>query len=159
LGLEKVVDGPRFEGDQLLNMYRVKNIEMLYKEKILFSAIPWVISPSTNKLIYANRLTDFWDGLGQAGYLNFGMAIVGYSLPDHDRYARQTVYALVRNYQQSYWDEEVFGLKKRPLVLVDYRPDKGSIEDYRSRYRFVDLSKSDLHMDGFNMDAIDKIFS
>lgn len=158
-GLTKILDGPRHDNDPLLNMYRVADVEGLYKQQIMFLTTPWILSPSTNKIVYASALGDFWNGLGVSGGTNFGMAIIGYSLPFHDIYARQTIYSLVKNYQEAYWDEEVFGLKKNPLVLVDYKTTKDEHNEFKKNYRFVDFNKAHLHMSGFNMEAIDKIFS
>ena len=158
LGLIQILDGPRHDDDPLLNMYRVSDVEGLYKQQILFHTTPWILSPSTNKIIYASAFRDFWNGLGISGMTNFGMAIIGYSLPRHDIYARQAIYSLVKNYQNICWDEEVSGLKKSPLVLVDYKTTKDEQNEFKRDYRFVDFTKAHLHISGFNMEAIDKIF-
>ena len=158
-GLTKILDGPRHDNDPLLNMYRVADIEGLYKQQIMFRATPWILSPSTYKIVYAGTLGDFWNGLGVSGGNNFGMAIIGCSLPFHDIYARQTIYSLVKNYQKVNWGEEVFGLKKTPLVLVSHKVTKSEQENFKKIYRFVDFDKAHLHMSGFNLEAVDKIFS
>jgi len=157
-GLTKILDGHRYDDDPLLNMHRVADVEGLYKQDIMFHTTPWILSPSTNKIVYANALGDFWNGLGIAGGLNFGMAIIGYSLPSHDIYARQSIYSLVKNYQEAYWDEEISGLKKIPLTLVDYKTTKDEREAFKNSYRFIDPNKTNFHMSGFNFEAIDKIF-
>lgn len=157
--LSKIVDGPRHDNDPLSDMYRVKDIEGLYKKQLMFLATPWMLSPSTNKIVYASPLGDFWNGLGVSGGSNFGMAIVGYSLPHHDIYARQTIYSLVQNYQGVYWNQEVFGKKKSPLVLVDFQPDQKAIDKFKQNYRFIDFDKAKLHMNGFDLEAIEKIFT
>lgn len=158
-GISRVLDGPRRSSDPLRNMYRVANIEELYKRQILFMATPWILSPSTNKVIYASPLEEFWSGLGRSGGTNFGMAIIGYSLPYHDHYARQAIYSLVRNYQEANWGEEIFGFTKTPLVLVDYRTTDEGVIEFKNNYRFVDFEKTELHMNGFDIEAIDKIFA
>lgn len=158
-GLKRLVDGPRHDTDPLTNMYRATNIEELYREQLLFLATPWMLSPSTNKVVYSSPLEDFWHGLGEAGVTNFGVAIIGYSLPAHDGYARQVLYSLVKNYQDNYWDEGICGHKKTPLVLVDYRDTISSREDLFKNYRFIDLDKTDLHLTGFDHDSLDKIFA
>lgn len=157
-GISKVLDGPRRANDPLQNIYRVADIEGLYRQSILFSATPWMLSPSTNKVIYASPLEEFWNGLGRSGGTNFGMAIIGYSLPSHDHYAKQVIYSLARNYQEVNWGEYFFGFKKTPLVLIDYRTTHESVTEFQDNYRFVDFEKSVLHMDGLNAEAIDKIF-
>jgi hypothetical protein len=138
LGLERVVDGPRFDSDPLRKVYRAKNLFELYAKNLLFLATPRILPPSTAKLLYATRLNDFWEGMGRAGYYNFGMAIVGFSLPIQDEYARQILYGLVTNYQQTHWNEEVLGHKKSQLVIIDFFADAASKARFVDRYRFVD---------------------
>jgi hypothetical protein len=155
LDVVPLVDGPRFPDDPLRHMQRVRNIEKLHRGSWLFRCTPWLLTPSSMKLLYATTLRDFWYGLGDAGVLNFGLAIIGFSLPKHDDYARQALYRLVTNYQTSNWDEEVFGLTKRPLILIDRRQSKKEIEDLRSRYAFVDWTKARVHMTGFDEQGLD----
>ena len=157
--LSKMVDGPRHDNDPLSEMYRVAEVEDLYKKQLMFLATPWILAPSTNKIVYASPLGDFWNGLGVSGGYNLGMAIIGYSLPFHDIYARQTLYSLTKNYQEVYWDEGIFERKKTPLVLVDFQRSQEKIESFKKCYRFIDFNKAELHMDGFNFEAIEKIFA
>ena len=105
LDVVPLVDGPRFPNDPLRHMHRVRKLEDLYQRSFLFRCTPWLLSPSSMKMLYTATLRDFWYGLGDAGTLNFGLAIVGFSLPQHDDYARQVLYRLVTNYQTTYWNE------------------------------------------------------
>jgi len=158
-GLSKILDDPRHDDDPLFNIYRATDIENLYKKPLMFLATPWILTPSTNKIVYAKQLRDFWSGLGRAGGTNFGMTIVGFSLAPHDIYTRQAIYSLVKNYQVVNWGKEMYGQKKSPLVLVDCKTTEKDIEDYKKNYRFVDFRKAELHMKGFDLEAIEKIFS
>jgi hypothetical protein len=155
LDVVPLVDGPRFPNDPLGHMHRVRKLEDLYRRSVLFYCTPWLLSPSSMKMLYAATLRDFWCGLGDAGTLNFGLAIVGFSLPQHDDYARQVLYRLVKNYQTTYWNEDVFGLKKRPLILIDRRQSEEEMEELRRRYAFVDWAKTRAHMAGFDENALD----
>ncbi|MBG6203218.1 hypothetical protein IWQ48_004375 [Labrenzia sp. EL_13] len=159
LGLEPLVDGPRFEIDPLKNIYRARNLKALYNKNLLFRATPRILPPSAMKLLYFTGLNDFWEGMGDAGHYNFGMAIVGFSLPDHDEYARQILYGLVTNYQRYNWEVDEWGRKKSSLAIVDYFPDGAAEKRFRDRYRFVDWSRADLSGSGFNLESLDKIFA
>ncbi|UUX49542.1 SIR2 family protein [Nisaea acidiphila] len=159
LNLERVVDGPRFENDPLKNVYRAKNLKALYDKKILFHATPRILAPSATKLLYANGLNNFWEGMRDAGYLNFGMAIIGFSLPDHDEYAKQILYRLVQNYQKNYWNSDEFEQKKSPLAIVDFFRDAASEAKFMERYRFVDWSRAYLSGDGFDAASLDRVFA
>ena len=112
------------------------------------------------KIVYADKIREFWYGLYRAGHLNYGMAVVGYSLPPQDEYARQAIYALVRNYQESEgWDEDMCGLRKSPLVLVDLCPDSESLQRFHGRYRFVNWDRARLIRGGFNSEAVAAMFA
>ena len=159
LGLERLTDGPRPDADPLKNIYRAKNLKALYDKDLLFMATPRILPPSTTKLLYATRLNNFWEGLGHGGYYNFGMAVVGFSLPEHDEYARQILYGLVRNYQRYKWDDDHLGYKKSPLAIVDFFPNTSAEADFRNRYRFVDWTRANLSGAGFDAESLERIFS
>jgi hypothetical protein len=158
LGATKLLDGPRHSDDPLNQMYRVRDIKALYQKPLMFLATPWLLAPSNMKILYAEKLRDFWGGLGRAGVLNFGLAIIGYSLPPQDEYARQVVYSLVTNYQRNYWDEKVYGKRKSPLVIVDCCRNGDQLESFKEHYRFVDWRRTTLYTDGLNEEAVDLIF-
>ena len=154
LGVSRLLDGPRLDDDPLGDMYRVRSVKALYEKGILFSATPWLLSPSAAKILYADKLRDFWHGMGSLGYGNFGLAIIGYSLPPQDEYAKQILYSVVTNYQQTNWDEDSFGRRKTPVILVDRCVDDEALARLKSRYRFMDWSRTQLHTEGFNADAV-----
>jgi hypothetical protein len=157
LVVEPLVDGPRFPHDALKEMHRVRNVERFYRRQPFFRATPWLLTPSTMKIVHALR--DFWRGLGRSGGLNLGFAIIGFSLPKHDEYARQVMYRLVQNYQGVYWGEKIIGLYKTPVVLVDHRLPGASREDFKRRYGFVEWDKAVCCFEGFNVDALASVFS
>jgi len=160
VGLKVVplLEGPRFPNDPLREMYRVLRIKELYRKPLLFNCTPWLLNPSSAKMLYSKTLKDFWYGLGAAGILNFGLAIIGFSLSRQDDYVRQVIYRVVKNYQEAYWDEEVFGLRKGPLVIIDKCRSSEQKQDFRKRYAFVDWTKAHTYMDGFDERALDILF-
>lgn len=158
LNVVPLVDGPRFPNDPLRHMYRVRELEALYSRQILFHCTPWLLNPSSMKILYATTLQDFWDGLGNSGAFNFGLAVIGFSLPQHDDYTRQALYRLIKNYQTIHWDEDLYGLKKRPLTLIDYRQSEEEINEYKRRFSFVDWEKAQTYFDGFNENAMNLLF-
>lgn len=154
----KLIDGPRIPDDPLDEVYRVLDIESLYQRRWMFLATPWLLAPSTMKIVYASKLADFGHGLGNAGVLNFGLAIVGYSLPPQDDYARQAVYSVVTNYQTEYWGKEVFERTKTPLVIVDSRGTEEDIRAFKERYRFVDWDRATTYFGGFDETSLSLLF-
>lgn len=104
-GLSPLLQGPRFPDDPLREMFRVRDIEGLYKSDPLFLETPSLLNPSSMKILFSQKFREFWWGFGYVGRMNFRMAIIGFSLPPQDEYARQAIYRLVRNYQNVSWDE------------------------------------------------------
>jgi hypothetical protein len=109
------------------------------------------------KILYSQMVRDFWWGLGSLGTMNFRMAIIGFSLPPQDEYARQVIYRLVRNYQRIDWGKtwDKAGHRKTPLVLVDFRRSAKEETDLRERYAFVDWDKAQTCLGGFDETALD----
>ena len=159
LGVSKLVDGPRSADDPLDQMYRVRDIERLYSQRMLFHSTPWLLAPSPAKILYASTLRDFWRGIGLAEALNFGLSIIGYSLPPQDEYARQVLHAIVTNYQGTNWGKDYFGLRKQPLVIVDSCPDSQTLAAFRARYRFVNWDRAVLFTNGLNEDAVNCVLA
>lgn len=159
LALTPVLDGPHYEQDPLARVYRARNLRRLYEMDLLFRATPRILPPSATKLLYANDLSDFWRGMRDAGVFNGGMAIIGFSLPTHDDYARQIIYSIVRNYQENAWGEEQMGRIKTPLAIVDRFTSDQQVAAFRERYRFVDWDRAELIGTGFDQAALDVIFA
>lgn len=154
LRIAPLTDGPRFHTDPLREMYRVVDIEKLYRSRILFRATPSLLNPSSMKILYSRILREFWDGLGQSGILNFGMVVIGFSLPQQDDYARQALYRLVRNYQHTYWKQPELEHSKTPLLLIDLRDSTKGQDEYRKRYAFVNWPRTKVHFKGFDEEAL-----
>ena len=154
LTIMPLVDGPRFPHDPLREMHRVLDIEQLYRSRPLFRATPSLLNPSSAKILSSEKQKDFWWGLGEWGTLNFGMAIIGFSLSGHDDYARQVLYRLVKNYQTNYWEQEVLGRKKTPLIFVNLCESAEDEQDLRSRYAFVNWGRAKTAFGGFDDKAL-----
>jgi hypothetical protein len=154
LDVKQLTDGPRFPDDPLRNIYRVTDTAKLYKDFPLFLATPILLNPSPLKLIYSSIFQDFWDGLGQTGTLNFGMAIIGFSMPAQDEYLRQVIYRLVTNYQGKYWEDGALEHRKTPLVMIDFRTTEKSQRELLDRFRFINRNKAETHWDGLNEAAL-----
>lgn len=145
-----LVEGPRPHGDPIANIHRLVDVEAFYRNPALFLSTPRLINPSTTKVVYSSRFSNFWRGLSFMGGANFRMVIIGYSLPKHDDYARQAIYEIVDNYQNVPLNMVSVGITERdPLLIVDLRGDDAAIENIKSSYSFVDWSKAELFPDGF----------
>jgi hypothetical protein len=153
--LAPLIDGPRQDDEPLREVYRLRDLKAFYSDPPLFLSTPLLLTPSTTKVLYAQRFRDLWWGLGFVGIHNFRMVIVGYSLPEHDEYARQAMYRLVKNYQDIPYEPSWTTKRKEPLVLVDRRRTDIEINDYRRRYSFVNWENTRTHFEGFDADFIE----
>jgi SIR2-like domain len=151
-----LVDGPRSSNDPLNKIFRVPDPGPLYESRR--RVVPFILSPSYSKIIYAAPLLGFWHGLGKGAAWHLGMALIGFSLPAHDEYVRQALYSLTRDYTESWWGDEFFGKHKLPLRIVDFRSDEQAREELRERYRFVDWSRTEAFYEGFSDEAVEFLF-
>jgi len=153
-----LTDGPRAEDDQLAQIYRVKDVGSVLRRDF-WECCPLILPPSQTKIFYAQPLRELWWGLQDAGGLNLSLAVVGYSLPAYDEYARQVLYHVFLNYTGYEPDLELGGRKKGKARILDYRPDGDSGAGIRTSYRFADWTRIDLRLDGFSEDALEWLFS
>jgi hypothetical protein len=157
LRLIPLVDGPRGDDEPLGEVYRLRDLKPFYANPQWFLSTPLLLTPSTSKLVYAEQFRDLWWGLGFVGIHNFRMVIIGYSLPEHDEYARQAIYRLVKNYQDIPYEPSWTTKRKEKLLLVDKRRTNTEINDYRLRYSFVDWQNARIHFDGLDENFIDAL--
>jgi hypothetical protein len=157
LRVTPLVDGPRHADDPLSEIYRVLDLRELYAKQPHFLATPVIIPPSATKILWFEKFKDFWWGMDSAGALNFRMGIIGFSLAEHDDYARQVIYTIVSNYQQVQWGNEISGKKKAPLLLCDLRQSENEKTKFRERYAFVDWAKAEVEFEGFGDKLIAKL--
>lgn len=152
----QLTEGPRAEDDPLQYIYRVDDLSQVVGAQI-WQCSPLILSPSSSKILYANPLKSLWRGLQEAGGLNFGLGVIGYSLPPYDEYARQALYHLMRNYTEVEPDLEMGGLVKGPARIIDYCPPGTSDLQIRKSYSFMNWERCELSTSGFNMESIDWI--
>jgi len=146
---------PYFPDSELHRIRRIRNIGDYLSEGDSVTVAPLILAPSYNKLLYANPLKEFWWGMDSAGSLMESMAIVGFSLPPHDQYAVQAIYAAVRNFQHFDTGDLV---KKHPLRFVDFCQSPVDRERFVERYRFVDWDRTEMDERGFRPDAVPFLF-
>jgi len=151
--LRKLINSPGYEDSPLKNIYISESLDEYFAENNFLLEVPLIISPSYNKLVYMNPLIEFWFGFNRMGGFDDRVAIIGFSLPDHDEYIRQPLYQLIRNFQ--YYKS----IDKYNLKMIDYRNSQEEIREYKRKYRFVNSRKTDYYFDGFNRDALSVIFS
>ena len=116
-------------------------------------ATPRILPPSAAKLLYTARLHDFWQGMGDAGYYNYGMAIIGFSLPHQDEYARQILYEWVTTIGIFLGRRNVRP-KKDAARHHRFLPIGAPKTNFIERYRFVDWSRAHLSGDCFDLASL-----
>jgi hypothetical protein len=151
-----LTDGPRPEHEALLQLYRVTNVDAALAQPF-WKCSPFILSPSTTKLFYAEPLMEFWRGLQRNGGMNLSFGIIGYSLPEYDNYAMQVLYHIARNYQHYEPDLEIEGRKKTKIRIIDFQETSDAKARFRNRYRFLDWNRTEAVFTGFNSSAADWI--
>jgi SIR2-like domain len=149
-----LIDGPSHESDPLHEMHRLVDFERLYVNPPWFMAVPTLINPSTAKVIFAGQFSDFWSGLGRTGGGNYKLVIIGFSMPQHDDYARQVIYRLTKNYQEIHYHPHK---PKAPILLVDYRETVREKDQLLKRYAFLDPTQSEFNFEGFTQSIVDRL--
>jgi hypothetical protein len=153
--LQRLAGEPYPEDSPLNNIYILENLGDYFSESNFITEVPLIISPSFSKLVYLNPLTEFWTGFSSSGTFEKRVAVIGFSLPEHDEYIKQPLFWLIHNFQS--YDSPI--CKKTKLKMVDFRKSEEEIADYRTRYNFVDWAKADCYFNGFNSKVIESIFS
>lgn len=83
------------------------------------------------------------------------VGIIGYSIPEHDEYAQQALFRLLRNYQGSWWQEDILpGRRKEKVILVDRQMDQAGQDLLRRRYGFLEGSKTYYVWSGFDESTV-----
>jgi hypothetical protein len=152
-----LLEGLHPESDPLRMVYRVINgLESVYSPcPNYFGGVPFLLTPSRAKALYADQFSTFWWRIGKIGGYNLGVNIIGYSIPEHDEYARQALFRLLRNYQDSWWQEDMFlGRRKEKVILVDRQADQVDQKFLLKRYGFLENSKAHYVWSGFDESAV-----
>jgi len=151
-----LIDGESYQDDPLRETYRVIDFQRFYSDPPWFLAVPKIINPSTAKIIFAKQFSDFFYGLGDSGLAHYKFNIIGFSMSEHDEYARQVIYRIVKNYLMIDQLNDP-PRRKDPIRLVDYRPDAGSRSQLLERYAFLDPAKSEFFWDGFDEATVERL--
>jgi hypothetical protein len=155
MAAEKIVDGPRLPDDPLDKIFRVKNINYYFTGLPSILHSPVILAPSHSKIIYINPIKGFWYVMNAYGHLNFGLSIIGFSLPKHDEYLYQVIYQMCDNYQNSH---QIFsGRRKIKLNFVNFAKSEKDIEKLKRRFNFLDWNRVNSIWDGFNKETFSKI--
>ncbi len=157
---DKIIDEPYFQDSKLQNIYKIKNLDRYYSTATLVEEVPLIVSPSYVKISYLNPLEELWGAFHGSGMLNSGIAIIGFSIPEHDEYIKQPLYSMITDFLNSDTKKifSRFGIKKLPLKFVDYRKEEKDQKEYQKIFQFIDWEKTDPFYGGFNDEAIDYLF-
>lgn len=150
-----IVHEPYHEDSQLRRIHRVRDIQAFLRQANLVVEAPLILAPSHQKLLYSSPLKELWWGMAEAGSFMESVAIIGFSLPQHDQYALQAIYSAIRNFQ--HYDAGEL-LNKAPLKVVDFFPEKKHRAALKRRYRFVDWRRAELDGKGFRPEVVPTLF-
>ncbi|QBQ53381.1 SIR2 family protein [Nitrosococcus wardiae] len=152
----QLTQGPREADDPLQYIYRVNDLNQIIGAKF-WQCCPLILSPSSSKILYADPIKGLWRGIQKAGGLNFGLGVIGYSLPPYDEYAKQALYHLIRNYTEFEPNLELGGLRKSPIRILDYVPSGESDWRIRRNYSFINWERCELMTTGLSLEGVEWI--
>src|SRR5690606_9609079 len=142
---QKVIKGCAFTDDPLNNVYEVSNLSAYFDLGELVIECPLIISPSFIKLIHMQKLRDFWRGFNVSGVFSKNFVIIGFSLPDHDKYIRLPLFRAVYNFQHS---DYYTGREKNRLKVIDFKKTDEEKIAFKKNYSILDESKTDFYFEG-----------
>jgi len=151
-----LIEEPYFPDSQLRRIRRIQNLAEYLQRANLVMEAPLILAPSRHKLLYSDPLKELWWGMDSAGSAMEGMAVIGFSLPAHDQYAVQAIYAAVRNFQ--HYDTGGI-VKKAHLQFVDWCPSDDERRRLMERYCFVDWRRTGLDGQGFRPEVLRSLFA
>lgn len=157
-GLSPLLEGPQMPDDPMRRLYRMSNVYDYFQQSYVPQA-PFILAPSSGKLLYASTLKPLWWGIGRAGLWNLGMAIIGYSVPRHDEHVLQALYRLTNNYAHHGSDFAIGGVKRTPLRIVNLAKAGRALQTLRNAYQFIDWDDAEIWTDGLSAEAVDMVFT
>jgi hypothetical protein len=155
MAAEKIVDGPRQPDDHLDKIFRVRNMKYYFTGLPSLTHSPVILAPSHSKIVYINPIKSFWFGMNAYGHLNFGLSIIGFSLPEHDEYLYQVIYQMCDNYQNR--EQIISGRRKTKLTFVNFAKAEKDIEKLKRRFNFLDWNRVNSIWEGFNKETFANI--
>ncbi len=118
------------------------------------SGAPLLVAPSGNKFLYMQELSEFWRETSGPNECLDQIVIVGFSMPEHDEYIRQTLYRMISCFQQNECPYTEIRERRQNLAVVDFRRTHEQRENLRKRYSFIDWTKTETYWEGLNMEVI-----
>jgi len=155
--LVPLLEGPQMPDDPMRTLYRMQKTGAYFQQAYVPQP-PFILPPSSAKAFYASTLKPLWWGIGRAGLWNLGMAIVGYSVPTHDGHVLQALYNLTQNYAHHGNDFAIGEVKRTPLRIVNLARTWEELRRFRLAYRFVDLDRAELWLNGMSEEAVGMLF-
>ncbi|MFO2545684.1 SIR2 family protein [Legionella pneumophila serogroup 1] len=103
---------------------------------------PILLSPSYSKLLYSDSIKDLFYGAGFYGCDNDQIIIIGCSLVDYDKYIRQWVFDIVRQYRGMNHTKEI--------SVINYASRQIQKIDIQKTYSYLGTDKIKFIFDGFS---------
>ena len=141
-GAHEILKTDQKSDNRLGRILRIRDHDGYFSHGSMSSDIPLVVAPSHENLIYLAPLLEFWRAFSDSNFVK-RVVIIGYSLPSYDQYAQIALYRLATG---------------KHCTLVDFWKSEDDICQLKKHYQFIDWDKADCYFDGFNMEAIKKIF-
>jgi hypothetical protein len=156
----QLVEGPRPDGDPLSDVYVLGHPDDYYADfSTWLNAAPLLLIPSQAKLYYGAPLREFWSGMTQNTTTWETLAVVGYSLPPGDPYAKQVLYELAAGHVHALQRPGWCPWPQFRIKVVDYRTNERDKAEFFENYRFLDRQYTEFDFGGLSTTSVARLFA
>ena len=144
-----------FGSSILPRVYRVPDHERHFplKEGVGTHVVPFILPPAYDKLLGHDPILDLWENLHRTQDAYSSIVMIGYSIPQYDGYAYETLGRLLVRYQQggdsTHWEQ-----RRAPFQLITLADSR---QQAISRHPFLDPARTRAWSDGFCEGCLDWI--
>ena len=113
--------------------------------------VPFMLPLSHNKLLGHDPILDLWKNLDYVGNELTSIVIIGYSIPQYDSYAYETIGHLCQRYQSG-GRRTGYGNRRVPIQIITLAESTTSV---LKSLPFLDSSRTLIWLKGFSNDSLD----
>ena len=154
---EPLARGPTelFGSSILPRVFRVPDHERHFplKEGVGTQVVPFILPPAYDKLLGHDPILDLWENQHRTADAYSSIAVIGYSMPQYDSYAYETLGRLLVQYQQG-GDRTLWEQRRAPVQLITQAPSR---QQAIHLFPFLDPARTRVWSEGFSEDCLDWI--
>ena len=139
----------------LKKVLKINNLDHFYSN--YFEESPIILSPSSYKFINILDIKDLFIKLTMIGHIFSEIIIIGFSMPEHDKYLKQFLYEISKDFDRSLWTMPKGGMlaSTQPWLIINKPKNSSEDNNLRQNYKFLSRTVDiDWDMNGFSHKTI-----